>query len=121
MKLSQEHGGGYRIRSYAQGRLRVNDEVLERSVVVAPDQLVTDWPPQTLAELDDQHLQPVLDLQPEVVILGTGTVQRFPDRAILQRVLAAGVGVEVMETGAACRTYNILMAEDRRVVAALLL
>lgn len=121
MKLSQEIGGGYRIRSYEPGRLRINESVLDRSVVVAPDQLVADWEPQTLGELRSDHLQTVLALNPEVVILGTGTVQRFPDRAILQRILMTGIGIEVMETGAACRTYNILMAEDRRVVAALLL
>lgn len=121
MKLSQEVGGGYRIRSYEPGRLRINEQTLQQSVVVAPDQLIADWAPQTLSELREEHLQAVLDMQPEVVLLGTGSTQRFPDRAILQRLLTAGVGIEVMETGAACRTYNVLMAEERRVVAALLL
>lgn len=121
MKLSQEVGGGYRIRSYEPGRVKINDNTHERSVIVAPDQLVEDWTPQDLGELETVHLEKVLELEPEVVILGTGPVQRFPDRKILQRILTTGVGVEVMETGAACRTYNVLMAEDRRVVAALLL
>ncbi len=122
MKLNQESGGsGYRIRSYEPGRGRINDSVLERSVILAPDLLLADWAPQSLAELNADNLQTVLDLKPEVVLLGTGPVQQFPDRALLQRILKAGIGVEVMETGAACRTYNVLMAEDRRVVAALFL
>lgn len=121
MKLNQEIGSGYRIRSYEPGRVRINDDVFEHSVIVAPDRLVPDWAPQSLAELEEQHLQAILELDPEVVILGTGAVQQFPARAILQHILRAGIGVEVMESGAACRTYNVLMAEDRRVAAALFL
>ncbi|MFS8608072.1 MAG: Xcc1710-like domain-containing protein [Xanthomonadaceae bacterium] len=119
MKLTQETGSGNLIRSYQHRQIRINDATYTRSVIVTADQLVTDWAPQTLAELTEQHLQPILDLQPEVVILGTGATQQFPQRAILQRVLRAGIGIEVMATDAACRTYNILMAEDRRVAAAL--
>jgi len=121
MKLNQEIGSGYRIRSYEPGRVRINDDIFEHSVIVSPDRLVSDWAPQALAELEEEHLQAILDLEPEVVILGTGVVQQFPARTILQRVLKTGIGIEVMESGAACRTYNVLMAEDRRVVAALFL
>jgi uncharacterized protein len=121
MKLTQEMGSGYRIRSYEPGRIRINDDIIEHSVIVMADRLVTDWPPQSLTELAEQHVQAILDLDPEVIILGTGATQQFPARAILQRILKSGIGVEVMETGAACRTYNVLMAEDRRVAAALFL
>lgn len=121
MKLNQEIGSGNRIRSYEPGRVQINDDIFSHSVIVAPDRLIADWPPQTLAELKEQDLQLILEFEPEVVILGTGSAQQFPARAILQHILKAGIGIEVMESGAACRTYNVLMAEDRRVVAALFL
>lgn len=121
MKLTQETGSGNRIRSYQQHQIRINDETYDHSIIVTAEQLITDWAPQKLAELEEQDLQPILDLEPEVILLGTGADQRFPERAILQRILKAGIGIEVMTTDAACRTYNVLMAEDRRVAAALFL
>lgn len=121
MKLTQETGSGNRIRSYQQHQVRINDETYDQSVIVTAEQLVTDWAPQSLAELEEQHLQAILDLDPEVIILGTGAQQQFPERIILQHILKTGIGVEVMSTDAACRTYNVLMAEDRRVAAALFL
>jgi uncharacterized protein len=122
MKLTQEMGSGtYRIRSYEPGAVRINDELIDNSVVVSPDTLLKDWPPNAIDELDEAHIDAIAELKPEVVILGTGEVQRFPRTALLRALLQQGIGVEVMDTGSACRTYNILMAEDRRVVAALLL
>ena len=63
----------------------------------------------------------MLALEPEIVVLGSGTRQRFPELQLLAALLSRGIGCEVMDTGAACRTYNVLASEDRRVVAALLL
>lgn len=121
MKLTQETGSGNHIRSYQDHQVRINDATYDQSIIVTAEQLVTDWAPQDISELEERHLQAILDLEPEVVILGTGIKQQFPDRTILQRLLKAGIGVEVMATDAACRTYNVLMAEDRRVAAALFL
>lgn len=122
MKLTQETGSGtYRIRSYEPGSVRINDELIDNSVIVSPDTLLRDWPPNAIDELDETHLDALVELKPEVVILGTGAAQRFPRTSLLRALLQKGIGVEVMDTGSACRTYNILMAEDRRVVAALLL
>lgn len=111
----------YFIKSYGPGWINVNEQEIHRSVIVAPDRLVTDWPPQTFADLEEMHFAAILELEPEIVLLGTGDRQRFPRPKLIQALLAHGAGVEVMDTSAACRTYNIIMMEDRRVVAALLM
>lgn len=122
MKLTQEiYGSEHRIRSFEAGRVTINNEVFTESVVVTANTLVRDWPPQVLADLTQEHLDAIIALDPEVVLLGTGVRQQFPDVALLRHLIARGIGVEVMDTGAACRTYNVLASEEGRVAAALLL
>lgn len=111
----------YYIKSYGPGWINVNDQEIRRSVIVSPNQLVTDWPPQTFVDLEEVHFEALLPLELEIVLLGTGNRQRFPRPALTRALLARGVGVEVMDTSAACRTYNVIMLEGRRVAAALLL
>jgi uncharacterized protein len=123
MKMILEKGdaASNRIRHYEPGQLTINDRVLETSVLVTPGTDLRDWPPATFEDLVPEHATPILDLEPEVVLLGTGPSQRFPEREIMLAFLERGIGIEVMDTASACRTYNILMAEDRRVVAALII
>ncbi|NIR58292.1 MAG: Xcc1710-like domain-containing protein [Gammaproteobacteria bacterium] len=123
MKLSFDLDTGRNfIRGYAEGRITVNqDTVVEGSVVVMPDRLVTDWPPETFDALAAEHFEALLELEPEVVLLGTGERQRFPHPTLTRALVERGIGIEVMDTPAACRTYNILMSEERRVAAALIM
>jgi uncharacterized protein len=109
------------IRQYAAGRIVVNQESYTRSLIVQPTRLIADWPPQAFEELALPHLQLLATLEAEVVVLGTGARLRFPHPELLAPLAAAGIGWEVMDTGAACRTYNILMGEGRKVAAALLM
>jgi uncharacterized protein len=109
------------VRAYSPGELRVGETVLHRSCLLRADRMVTDWRPQTLGELTLADMEAVFALDPEVIVLGSGPRQRFPDSALYAALLSRGIGCEVMDTGAACRTYNVLVSEDRRVVAALLL
>jgi uncharacterized protein len=111
----------YSITSYGPDWVQVNQQEFRRSLIVTPERLVSDWPPQTFGDLVEAHLEVIASLEPEIVLLGTGSRQRFPRPPLLRSLLARGVGVEVMDTAAACRTYNIIMLEDRRVAAALLL
>jgi len=90
------------------------------SLIVAPDTLMADWPVRSIQDLVAAHLDAALELEPEVLLLGTGTRLSFPPHALYASVISRGVGFEVMDTAAACRTFNILLAEDRRVVAALI-
>jgi len=122
MKLTDEKIAGINlIRSYAPGEVRIGEAVIRGSCLVKTDQLLLDWRPQTVAELTLADLEPLLAMKPELVVMGSGPRQEFPSPEILGAVLARGIGCEVMDTGAACRTYNILASEGRTVVAALLL
>jgi uncharacterized protein len=122
MKLTDElTGPANAIRGFSPGAIRIGEQTFNRSCIVAANALITDWPPQSIAELRIEHLDAVLALRPEIVLLGTGLRQQFPDRQLLASMLARRVGIEVMDTGAACRTYNVLMGEQRRVIAALFL
>ena len=96
----------------------VNERMLRASFVIAPDALVEDWPVVDAAALQPAHLEPILSLAPELVVLGTGARQVFPPPAILAAFLTRGLGVEVMANDAAARTYSVLAGEGRRVVAA---
>lgn len=113
--------GRHFINGYGPGWINVNEREIHRSVIVTPDRLVADWPPQTFADLEEMHFEAIARLEPEIVLLGTGSRQRFPRPRLIQSLLARGTGVEVMDTAAACRTYNIIMLEERRVAAALLM
>jgi uncharacterized protein len=122
MKLTDESSRGiHLVRAYSPGTVRIGERLFERSCLLRADRVVADWRPQTLSQLTLEDLEPIFELQPEIVVLGSGPKQRFPDGALMGAVLSRGIGLEVMDTGAACRTYNILVTEDRPVVAALLL
>lgn len=92
-----------------------------RSLILTGQQVITDWEPSQPGELTAAHLEAVLSLDPELVLLGTGSRQQFPPMDILQPLHQARIGIEVMDTAAACRTFNILVAEGRHVVAALMM
>jgi uncharacterized protein len=124
MKLTLDaHRPGYTIRSYRPGSVTINDQEISRSVIVTPGELVHDWPPQTFEQLDAAHVARLAELRPrpELVILGVGPHVRFPPPSCLSPLLEAGIGVEIMDTGAACRTYNLLVADGRAAAAALLM
>jgi uncharacterized protein len=122
MKIHLESGIGQNlIRAYAPGRITINEEVYTTSLIVTPRQVVTEWPPTSFADLLAGHFEIIAPLQPEVLILGTGARLQFPAPSLTRSLVEAGIGLEVMDTGAACRTFNFLMSDGRRVVAALLM
>ncbi len=111
----------YSITGYGPDWVRVNQQEFRRSVIVTPERLVSDWAPRTFGDLAEPHFEAIAELELEIVLLGTGRRQRFPHPSLTRSLLERGVGVEIMDTAAACRTYNIVMLEGRRVAAALLL
>lgn len=104
---------------YGAGFVAVNNVRHDKCVVVTP-QAVSEWPVAGFESLVAADFAFIEALRPEIVIFGTGTKQRFPCAALARELAAAGVGVEVMDSRAACRTYNILASEGRKVVAAIL-
>jgi uncharacterized protein len=107
--------------AYGPGYVSVNGRRFERSVIVLPDRIEADWAPESFDALAPEHLAMLVEFAPEIVLLGTGAQLRFPRPELLRALVAARIGIEVMDVQAACRTYNILAAESRRVAAALLL
>ena len=105
------HGAGY---------VQVNGQRFEQPVIVTPEQVLSDWPVRSFATLTEDDFIPFLALQPEVLLLGTGSQHLFAHPQLYRALTAAGIGVECMSTPAACRTYNILMSEDRKVVVGIL-
>lgn len=120
MKLNEDANRAVNlIRGYAADEIVVGGQHLQRPCVVAAQTLITDWAPGGLAALGLQDLDVIWALSPQVVLLGTGARQRFASAAIRREFQRRNVALEAMDLGAACRTYNVLVQEDRAVVAAL--
>lgn len=107
------------ITAYAPGWVRIGDTRIESPCVVTPQAIHEDILPVDLASVDAAHFERLLALSPEIVILGTGERQQFIDFSIAEVLGKQRVGFEIMDTGAACRSFNILATEDRAVIAAL--
>jgi uncharacterized protein len=116
-----EASGRNTFTGYGDGYVEVNRKRYSSSLVVAAERLVADWPVSRVEGLTADHLAALVALSPEIVLLGTGPRFHFPPPVLLAPLYQAGIGVEVMDTPAACRTYNILLGEGRNVVAALVL
>ena len=112
--------GEHLFTGYGADYVSINAQRYEYAIVVAPGRAVQPWEATQFEALTPAHFEALLELQPEIVILGTGATLRWPHPALTRALAAAAVGFEAMDTKAACRTYNILMAEGRQVVAAIL-
>ncbi len=122
MKLSLEFGPDeFQIRGYGRDGIRVGERTLTRSFILSARGVIDDWPPINRLTLRAEHLQTMVDLAPEVVIIGIGDRLEFPPPAVLRPLVEFNVGVEIMSTDAACRTYNVLHGEYRHVVAGFLI
>jgi uncharacterized protein len=122
MQLSQENPDFlYVLRGSSDAGVLVNQEVLTRSFLLSPNQLVQDWRPTSAQDLGADDMQAVLAFEPALVLLGTGPRQRFPSAAAMAALLTRGIGIEVMDNAAAARTFNVLATEGRKVVAGFLL
>jgi len=108
------------IRATGAAGVRIGDSHYRRSLLVSRDVLIDDWEPQCLAELEASHFEAIFELAPDIVLLGVGARQQFLHPSRLAEFWRRGVGIEVMTSEAACRTFNILATEGRQVVAALL-
>jgi len=121
MRFAQDSTSGINvIRAYGNGELRVNENVYRGAVIVSAATVIADASIQNLDDLISFGLSRTLALEPELVLLGTGARQIFPAASFGAQFLRAGIGFEVMDTSAACRTFNVLVGEQRRVAAMLL-
>jgi uncharacterized protein len=121
MRLQLEQPAGTNlVRAYGPGQLRIGERTHTSSVIVTATALIAPWRPTSALELSPTDFEPLLGLAPEVVLLGTGARQQFPHAELLRILYQRRIGIEVMDTSAACRTYNVLVTEGRNVAAALI-
>jgi uncharacterized protein len=122
MELQENRGEGPFIDSYQSGEFfLIDQQEYKSSVLVQAEKNTTIWLPQSFAEINANAIAMIIDLKPQLVLLGTGSKMQFLQASLLEPLYAKNIGVEMMSTAAACRTYDVLMAESRDVVAALIL
>jgi uncharacterized protein len=122
MKITEDLGAKQNlIRGYESGRISINGVAYTRSLIVTPEQVEADWAPERFEGMRPEHFTSVVEWRPEIMLIGTGTTLRFPPVEIRRVFAEAQIGLEIMDTAAACRTYNIITMEGRRVAAALLM
>lgn len=111
----------YQVRAYRPGLIQINEQHYSESLIVTANELITPWHPQTIQDLSSQDLAIALTQKPTILLIGTGEKLVFPAVEIYGELINQGIGVEIMDTSAACRTYNALTAENRQVMAALII
>lgn len=116
-----ENQSQFQVKGYKPGFIQVNDKTYNQSIIVTASVLITDWPPQIFSELKLEHLKSVIPLKPAILLIGTGSTLQFPPIELYGDLINHGIGVEIMDTKAACRTYNALTSENRNVAAALII
>ncbi|MBI3380711.1 MAG: Mth938-like domain-containing protein [Aquabacterium sp.] len=122
MKLQADRAEGVNIiNAYTAASVSVNGEPYTTSILVPPTGPVIPWDVSALSDLTEAHFERMAEARPELIIFGSGRQLRFPPPALLRPLMAARIGIETMDTAAAARTYNILVAEGRQVMAALLI
>jgi len=110
----------HRFQSFEGEAVTVSGRLYTTSIVISPTEILTDWPPKHVDELQIDDFQMILDLKPELAIVGTGVHQHFPSPRLFTMFMGAGVGIDFMNSRAACRTYNILAAEGRYIAAGII-
>ena len=121
MKLqSDPHSGANAITGYGNGYVEINQIPYAHAVILKSDGAISEWPVKSFEALEANHFAQMVDFKPELVLIGTGGRQRFPKPELLKPLIAAKIGFEIMDSQAACRTYNILVGEGRQVLLALI-
>ena len=121
MKLqSDPHSGANTITGYGDGYVEINKTPYSHAVLLSSDGEIQEWPVKSFDDLTVANFSQMAALKPELIIIGTGKRQRFPKPELLKTLIEAKIGFEVMDSQAACRTYNILVGEGRQVLLALI-
>jgi uncharacterized protein len=117
---SDPHSGANTITGYGLGYVEINQTPYSHAVLISSDGAISQWPVLSFEGLEPSHFDQMVELKPELILIGTGNKQRFPRPELLKTLIFAKVGFEIMDSQAACRTYNILVGEGRQVLLALI-
>ncbi len=110
-----------KIISYSNNAFKLKDALIKTNILISKDRLIEDWPVNSYQNLTLQDLDPIILWQPELIIIGTGKISGFPNPEMIAYAASKNIGLEIMNTSAACRSYNLLIGEGRDVVAGLFL
>ncbi|KTC74866.1 hypothetical protein Lbir_0656 [Legionella birminghamensis] len=121
MHLHLETSDKFAVQAYSDSEIKIDDEIYQQSLIVSAQGIITDWPLAKLTEMTAQSLERFLTVQPEIIIIGHTQSGKFPPPVILQQLTQKRIGLESMSIGAACRTYNVLLSEQRRVALGIIL
>jgi uncharacterized protein len=117
---SDPHSGANTITGYGDGYVEINKAPYAHAVLLSSDGAISEWQVQNFDDLTPSHFEQMVELKPELILIGTGKRQRFPKPELLKSLILAKIGFEIMDSQAACRTYNILVGEGRKVLLALI-
>ncbi|MCZ6802481.1 MAG: MTH938/NDUFAF3 family protein [Proteobacteria bacterium] len=121
IELDSENSSSNKIISYSDDSFKLKDKIIKSNIIISKDRLIENWSVNDHGSLALQHLDQIISWQPEIIILGTGKQPGFPDLELISHVTSKNIGFETMDTGAACRIYNLLIDEGRNVGACLFL
>jgi len=117
---SDPHSGANTVTGYGEGYVEINKVPYQHAVLLSSNGEIKPWPVASFGELEGEHFSQIAVLKPELIIIGTGKRQQFPKPELLKPLITAKIGFEIMDSQAACRTYNILVGEGRQVLLALI-
>jgi len=121
LKFTRETSASLTIRSVSDGRICIGENSYDHSIALTASTIIGEWSKTAVHELNESDFDELLDADPEVIIVGTGEINIFPPRELVFAMARRGIGLEVMDTTAAARTFNVLVGEDRQVAAVLFL
>ena len=120
MKFTRDQTSAITIRHVDSGAIKVGSELLHESFALSSDQIIRGWQASRIDQLCEDDFEELLATNPEMILLGTGAKPVFPPRELVFSLARRGIGLEVMDTAAACRTFNILVGDSRKVAAVLI-
>ncbi len=121
IELDSENSRSNKIISYFDDSFKLKDKLIKSNIIISKDRLIENWSVDDYQNLALQHLDQIISWQPEIILIGTGKEPSFPNLELISYVTSKNIGLEIMDTGAACRIYNLLIDEGRDVVACLFL
>ena len=121
MNINLEAAEKNAVQAYSENQVQINSITYERSLIVSQEEVISDLAIHDIQAMDEQYLQQLLQFNPEVVIIGHEQTGKFPPMSIISTLSQHRVGIECMSIGAACRTYNVLLSENREVAAGIII
>jgi uncharacterized protein len=121
IELDSENSTSNKIISYSDDSFRLKNKLITSNIVISNDKLIEDWPVTSYKILATQHMDIIISWQPELILIGTGNESGYQNFELLSYITSKNIGLEIMDMGAACRSYNLLVDEGRNVAACLFL